>query len=102
LWHARAYTVGRLVEVLGESRKIDRSDLYEAFHFDDAAYADVLMFLSMNFGREGSQTSKARILSRDSGLSDGPDHLWSSHRCAGTMDAMCTAVALTFERRIAA
>jgi hypothetical protein len=43
LWHARAYTVARLVEVLGESRKIDGSDLYDAFHFDDAAYADVLI-----------------------------------------------------------
>jgi hypothetical protein len=43
LWYARAYTVARLIEVLGEGRKIDGGDLYDALHFEDAAYADVFV-----------------------------------------------------------
>jgi DNA invertase Pin-like site-specific DNA recombinase len=46
---------------------------------------DLRAFLKLRFGLDASQTSKARApLSRDSGLSDGPDHLWSSHCCAGS------------------
>jgi hypothetical protein len=43
LWHFLSYRLARIYLNVGEGRRIARSDLYDAYHYSAAAYADVLV-----------------------------------------------------------
>jgi hypothetical protein len=42
-WHAKAYQMARIALTVGENRRIQGSDLWDAIHYADAIYADVMV-----------------------------------------------------------